>query len=155
MKKIIIAFLLLCFSAKNYSQVVDPVNDTRATDPNQTIANALKATGGISLGVGVPSLIAGISCFIAANSIQNPLDIYTDSPTEAKNNEKLKYLSTKELADRVEEYNRTYNNLNMSGYILLPTGAALTIIGIPLIAFGNRIDLEIYMNNEIGAKIVF
>lgn len=78
---------------------------------------------------------------------------YTDSPTEAKNNEKLKYLSTKELADRVEEYNRTYNNLNMSGYILLPTGAALTIIGIPLLAFGNRIDLEIYMNNEISSPL--
>lgn len=45
--------------------------------------------------------------------------------------------------------------MSMAGYILTPIGATLSIIGIPLVVYGNNIDLQIYLNSQMGVKVNF
>lgn len=70
MKRILI-LSLLCATFINLlnAQVIQSNDNERTSNPNQMIADALKHTGSISLGIGVPSLIAGVGCLVAANTI--------------------------------------------------------------------------------------
>ena len=143
MKRYII-LLLLCVCASIHAQIVNTsIDDQRASNPNQIVAEALKGIGSVTLGVGVPCVLSGTSCIIAAYTIKNPLETNT------------KTMSSVELNKQVEAYNKKVSQLSLAGYILTPIGAALTIVGIPMVVYGNRIELDIYVTDELGLKVNF
>lgn len=88
----------------------------RAT-PNEVIGKAFKATGNACISLGIPSLIAGTILVAYGNT-----DLAT-MPT------------TKEKADK----NASKAKCAAAGYVLMPMGAALTIVGIPLCVHGKKI----------------
>ena len=102
----------------------------RAANPNLVIGNALKKTGGICMGIGIPSAIVGAILVGVGNSGTNTTDV-----------SKLK----------------TKANCAAAGYVLLPMGAALTIVGIPLNVHGKRIaEMNInYTGNGAGLSFNF
>lgn len=106
-----------------------------AQNPNYVIGKALKSTGGLALGIGVPSLLVGTILVAYGNA---------GIILEPKNMEQTKLNMTKgECAE--------------AGYVLLPVGATLTIIGIPLYVHGKRIaELNInYTGNGAGLALNF
>ena len=102
----------------------------RAANPNLVIGNALKKTGGVCMGIGIPSAIVGAILVGVGNS-----------GTDSKDVSKLK----------------TKANCAAAGYVLLPMGAALTIVGIPLNVHGKRIaEMNInYTGNGAGLSFNF
>lgn len=102
----------------------------RAANPNLVIGNALKKTGNVCMGVGIPSALVGAILVGVGNSGTNTTDV-----------EKLK----------------TKANCAAAGYVLLPMGAALTIVGIPLNVHGKRIaEMNInYTGNGAGLSFNF
>ena len=102
----------------------------RAANPNLVIGNALKKTGGVCMGIGIPSAIVGAILVGVGNS-----------GGDIKDAEKLK----------------TKANCAAAGYVLLPMGAALTIVGIPLNVHGKRIaEMNInYTGNGAGLSFNF
>ena len=102
----------------------------RAANPNLVIGNALKKTGNVCLGIGIPSALVGAILVGVGNSGTNTTDV-----------EKLK----------------TKANCAAAGYVLLPMGAALTIVGIPLNVHGKRIaEMNInYTGNGAGLSFNF
>ena len=106
-----------------------------AADPNQVIAKAFKSTGGVCIGIGIPSAIVGAVLVGIGNS----------SP------------DTSGKADEVAAKAKTRANCAAAGYVLLPMGAALTIVGIPLHVHGKRIgELNVnYTGNGAGMSFNF
>lgn len=102
----------------------------RAANPNLVIGNALKKTGNVCMGIGIPSALVGAILVGVGNSGTNTTDV-----------EKLK----------------TKANCAAAGYVLLPMGAALTIVGIPLNVHGKRIaEMNInYTGNGAGLSFNF
>lgn len=102
----------------------------RAANPNLVIGNALKKTGNVCMGIGIPSALVGAILVGVGNSGTNTTDV-----------EKLK----------------TKANCAAAGYVLLPMGAALTIVGIPLNVHGKRIaEMNInYTGNGAGVSVNF
>ena len=103
------------------------------TDPNYAIGKALKSTGTFAMGVGIPCLVTGTILLATGKIMQNDIkniDI-------AKSN--------------------TASNLQGAGYVLLPMGAALTIVGIPLHAHGKKIMTMNfnYTGNGVGVGVEF
>lgn len=106
-----------------------------STNPNEVIADALKKTGAAALGFGIPSLFVG-TILVAYGS--------TGLIALPKNVEEA-------------EKNLTKSKYATAGYVLLPMGAALTIVGIPLYAHGKRlaeINLK-YTGNGAGVAMEF
>ena len=106
-----------------------------STNPNEVIADALKKTGAAALGFGIPSLFAG-TILVAYGS--------TGLIALQKNTEET-------------EKNFKKNKCAAAGYVLLPMGAALTIVGIPLYVHGKRlaeINLK-YTGNGAGVAMEF
>ena len=106
-----------------------------AQNPNYVIGKALKSTGGLALGIGVPSLLVG-SILMAYGNVGR-----VDFPKNSEENER----------------NKTKDKCAAAGYVLLPVGATLTIIGIPLYVHGKRIaELNInYTGNGAGLALNF
>ena len=106
-----------------------------AADPNQVIAKAFKSTGGVCMGIGIPSAIVGAILVGVGNS--NP--------------------DTSGKPDEVAAKAKTRANCAAAGYVLLPMGAALTIVGIPLNVHGKRIaEMNInYTGNGAGLSFNF
>ena len=80
-------------------------------DPNNVIGKAFKSTGYVALGIGIPCAIGGVALLIAGTS------------------------------GKVSDVNQAYAKANMAtaGAILLPVGASLTIVSIPLHIHGKKI----------------
>ena len=101
----------------------------KPSNPNLVIGKALKSTGDVALGVGVPCAVAGAALLVVANKA-NPND-----------------------ADAV------IANARMAtvGYVLLPVGASLTIVGIPLCIHGKKImNMNFnYTGNGAGVALQF
>ena len=112
----------------NYA-IHDAKQSNMANNPNYEIGKALKVSGATSLGIGVPCLAAGLITCIVGNVMHS--DNLDDAQTKA----------------RVLE----------ASYYLLPIGASLTIIGIPLYIEGKKImDLNFnYTGNGIGMALNF
>lgn len=91
---------------------------------NEALAKAFKSTGGVCIGIGIPSLIAG-SVLVGVG--------------------------------KSGDYTTTKGNLQTAGYVLMPMGAALTIVGIPLYVHGKRIaELNFnYTGNGAGMALNF
>ena len=107
----------------------------RAANPNLVIGNALKKTGGVCMGIGIPSAIVGAILVGVGNS----------------------GVDTSGKADEVAAKAKTKSNCAAAGYVLLPMGAALTIVGIPLNVHGKRIaEMNInYTGNGAGLSFNF
>jgi hypothetical protein len=96
---------------------------------NYAIGKALKSAGGVSLGIGIPSLAVGTALLIAGHTM--PI-IYTHDL-------------------------RVSSQLIEAGTILFPIGASLTIVGIPLHIHGKKImDINFnYTGNGVGMAMVW
>ena len=107
----------------------------RAANPNLVIGNALKKTGSVCLGVGIPSLLVGT--ILVAYGTTGTVDL----PKTVEDAEK----------------NATKGKCATAGCVLLPMGAALTIVGIPLNVHGKRIaEMNInYTGNGAGLSFNF
>lgn len=98
-------------------------------DINMQLGKALKTSGDVALGVGIPCLAAGLACVIAGHTM------------------KVYGVNTEVTRTEVKE----------AGYYLLPIGASLTIIGIPLHIHGKKImEMNInYTGNGAGLALKF
>ena len=105
-------------------------------DPNYMIGKALKSTGGVAIGIGVPCTVAGTILLAVGKSMQKSID-YT----------------------KLEDVKRSIkgSDLQLAGCILLPLGASLTIVGIPLYAHGKKIMTMNfnYTGNSVGVAMQF
>lgn len=99
----------------------------RAADPNAVIAYALKTTGAAAIGLGIPSLVVGTILVAVGNAPSAKINSITQV------------------------------NCATAGYVLMPFGAALTVVGIPLHVHGKRIaELKFnYTGNGAGIAMNF
>lgn len=101
-----------------------------ANNPNYALGKALKVSGATSLGIGIPCLAAGMATCIAGNVMY------------------------------VSKYGTgvaTKSQLIETSYYLLPIGASLTVVGVPLYVEGKKI-MEVnvnYTGNGIGLSMNF
>lgn len=98
-------------------------------DHSYATGKALKSVGGVALGVGIPCAAAGAALLVVANKA-NPNDV-----------------------------DAAIANARMAtaGYVLLPVGASLTIVGIPLCIHGKKImNMNFnYTGNGAGVALQF
>lgn len=101
-----------------------------ANNPNTALGKALKVSGATSLGMGVPCLVAGLATCIAGNTMN--VSKYGTGLT-------------------------TKSRLLETSYYLLPIGASLTIVGIPLYVEGKKLmEVNInYTGNGLGLSMNF
>ena len=118
------------------------VYTSKPGDPNLVIGKALKSTGGVAIGVGVPCTVAGAILLAVGKSAEKSL--YNPDPD-------LDNLSNN-LKKGIDS-----SNLQLAGCILLPLGASLTIVGIPLYAHGKKIMTMNfnYTGNSVGVAMQF
>jgi hypothetical protein len=119
----------------------------RPSDPNYVIGRALKSTGSVALGLGIPCLLAG-TILTAVGYSSFTVDLGDG------------YLTEKEALDKLEEIGNKATNrgkMQIAGHILLPVGASLTIIGIPLHVHGRKLmDINLnYTGNGVGVAMEF
>ena len=111
------------------AKVVEPSN------PNEVIGKALKTCGSTALGIGIPALLAGTI-----------LVAYGNTELIA-------------LPKTIEEANKNATKVKCAavGYVLMPFGAALTVVGFPLYAKGKQIaELNFnYTGNGAGIAVNF
>ena len=107
-------------------------------DPNYMIGKALKSTGGVAIGIGVPCAVAGAILLAAGKSAEKSLY----NPDNVS-------LNLKDI--------KSSSDLQLAGCILLPLGASLTIVGIPLYAHGKKIMTMNfnYTGNGVGVAMQF
>lgn len=129
---------------------LNPVSNTyslQPSNPGEVIGKAMKTTGAVSLGFGIPCLLAG-TILTAVGHSGFTIDLNDG------------YLTEKEALDKLVEIgNKGTNRSNMqiAGYVLLPIGASLTIIGIPLHVHGKKIMTMNfnYTGNGVGVGVEF
>ena len=116
--------------AKVQNKGTDTQMAVSPSDPNYIIGKALKTSGSTALGIGVPCLAAGLATCIAGNVMY--VSKYGTGLT-------------------------TKSNLLEASYILLPIGASLTIVGVPLYIGGKKImDLNVnYTGTGAGLALRF
>lgn len=104
-----------------------------AADPNQVIARAFKTTGDVCLSIGIPSAVLG-TILVAYG--------YSDTNTSAANAAETMIKKSQCAA---------------AGFVFLPMGAALTIVGVPLHLHGKKIgQLNVnYTGNGAGMSFNF
>lgn len=156
MKRFFSAFLLVCVTLSMNAQQAPSAPACRAADPNQVVGEALKTTGTVSLSVGVPCLAAGMACLMYANFAPNPMDGYTTSQSKAAADSHLQYISLDEYQSKAQKFTSRTHAAEVAGYILMPMGGALTVIGIPLYIRGNQLTVQVlYIGNGAGLALNF
>lgn len=115
--------------AKSKIEHIQTLHSYEQHEINVQLGTALKTSGDVALGVGVPCLAAGLACVIACHT----MPVYRESTTATR--------------FKVQE----------AGYYLMPIGASLTIIGIPLHIHGKKImEMNInYTGNGAGLALKF
>lgn len=143
-------------------------NTISVRDFGQEVGQAFKLAGEISLGVGIPSLLAG-TILLAVG--------YGTSAHMSQVAQELKHVPDRRAYDSNEEYNRAmaqyrekskqyknfmdkqeaYTQCATAGCVILPFGAAMTIVGIPLFIKGQHLlDLKIdYTGNGAGLALAW
>ena len=116
-------------------------------DPNYVIGKALKSTGSFAMGVGIPCLIAG-TILTAVGSADVKVDLGNG------------YMSDKEILNKLTEISNKQTSkgkMLTAGCVLLPIGASLTIVGIPLHVHGKKIMTMNfnYTGNGVGVGLEF
>ncbi len=104
-----------------------------AANPNEVIGKAFQSTGTICMSIGIPSLISGSILLVVGNT--------KVEGTSEEDNKKT----------------ASYAKCAAAGYVLLPMGASLTIVGVPLFVHGKRIgELNFnYTGNGAGISMNF
>lgn len=104
-----------------------------AANPNDVIAQAFKSTGSFCIGFGVPCAIAG-GALLAVGLSQ----------------------SSGSAMDQLKQADMK-SKLQIAGCVLLPAGAAMTLVGIPLCVQGKRIaEFNFnYTGNGLGVAMSF
>ena len=104
-----------------------------AANPNEVIGKAFHSTGTICMSIGIPSLVTGAILLGVGNT-----------KVEGTNEEDIKKI-------------KSYAKCAAAGYVLLPMGASLTIVGVPLFVHGKRIaELNFnYTGNGAGISMNF
>ena len=117
---------------QNKEDIIAAKQKKMADNPNFAIGKALKVSGAFSIGIGVPCLAAGLATCIAGN---------------------VMYVSRYGMVSDLT----TKSQLLETSYYLLPIGASLTLVGIPLYVEGKKImDLNInYNGNGLGLAMKF
>lgn len=81
-----------------------------------------------------------------------PLAGYTTNP--ANTDSRLQYIPLDEYRAKAETFTASTHTAEVAGYILMPMGGALTVVGIPLYIKGNKMTMNVnYTGN--GAGIAF
>lgn len=113
--------------AKSKIEHIQTLHSYEQHEINVQLGIALKTSGDVALGVGVPCLAAGLACVIAGHTAHGSL------------------------------LDLTITNVKEAGYYLMPIGASLTIIGIPLHIHGKKImEMNInYTGNGAGLALKF
>ena len=158
MKKGLSLLLAISIAASVSAQkVVAQQSSDRAANPNVELGKALKNTGIVSLSVGVPCVVAGVASLLYAELLPNPTAGYTTSQALADQYKDLEYMSVKEYVSKLETYNGQVRAASNAGYLFTGAGAALTIVGIPLYCYGQRLmTLEFnYTGNGAGVTLNF
>ena len=157
MRKILTLLLAVGFAMSMNAQMAQPSNAEQAADPNVEIGKALQTTGAISMSVGIPCVVAGVASLLYAEFLPNPTAGYTTRQALADQYKDLEYMSARDYIAKLEEYNGKVRAANNAGLILTSTGAALTIIGVPLYCYGKRImTLNVnYTGNGAGLALNF
>lgn len=157
MRKILTFLLAVGFAMSMNAQMAQPSNAGQAADPNVEIGKALQTTGVISMSVGIPCVVAGVASLLYAELLPNPTAGYTTSQALADQYKDLEYMSARDYITKMEDYNGKVRAANNAGLILTSTGAALTIIGVPLYCYGKRImTLNVnYTGNGAGVALNF
>jgi len=96
----------------------------RMSDPNYAIAQAMLYTGGISMGIGIPCLMAG--------SIICGIDMNAKTTKEAESISRAK----------------------TAGMILAGAGVALTVVSIPMTIYGKKMMNLCVQMNQNGAGVI-
>lgn len=106
----------------------NPAPAVQAANPHVAISKAFKSTGAVCMAIGVPTLVTGSILTI------------------------IGYRNLGNIANR-----EMYSNMATAGCVLMPFGAALTVVGIPLYINGQRIaDINInYTGNGAGVSVNF
>ena len=139
MRKILTLLLAVGFAMSMNAQMAQPGNAGQPADPNVEIGKVLQTTGVISMSVGLPCVVAGVASLLYAELLPNPTSGYTTSQIIADQYKDMEYMSPHDYISKMEEYNGKVRAAHNAGYLLTGTGAALTIIGIPLYCYGKRI----------------
>lgn len=157
MRKILTLLLAIGFAMSMNAQMAQSSNAGQPSDPNVEIGKALQTTGAISMSVGIPCVVAGVASLLYAEFLPNPTAGYTTSQSLADQYKDLEYMSARGYIAKLEEYNGKVRAANNAGLILTSTGAALTIIGVPLYCYGKRImTLNVnYTGNGAGLALNF
>lgn len=109
---------------------------SRIQYPNEAIGRALKSTGSVAIGVGVPCVAAGAVLWHIG--LKNSIDGVTDLKT-------------------TEQKIMTNSRLATAGICLTAIGGALTVVGIPLNVHGKKLmTMNInYTGNGVGLAMQF
>ena len=104
-----------------------------AANPNEVIGKAFQSTGTVCMSIGIPSLVTGAILLGVGNT-----------KVEGTSEEDIKKIES-------------YSKCAAAGYVLLPMGASLTIVGVPLFVHGKRIaELNFnYTGNGAGISMNF
>ena len=100
-----------------------------AANPNEVIGKAFHSTGTICMSIGSPSLVTGAILLGVGNT-----------KVEGTSEEDIKKTAS-------------YAKCAAAGYVLLPMGASLTIVGVPLFVHGKRIAELNFNSTGNGAGI--
>lgn len=132
-------------------------------DPNYAVGKALRATGKTSLIVGIPSLIAGTILIAYGRSGSNVKIPEMPQQSDYKNTQAYleamqKYSSS--VANNAQAATKDVEkkaNCTTAGCVLMPFGAALTVVGIPLCVKGKQLmELKVnYTGNGAGLALAW
>lgn len=127
----------------------------RPANPNLVIGKAMKSIGGVSMGVGVPCMVAGaVMWAVGLNGTYSSMGDYTNLITNAGDYSMKEIV---EMGNQSMEKNKKNTTLMTAGICLTSVGGALTIVGIPLYVHGNKImtmNLN-YTGNGVGLAMQF
>lgn len=132
-------------------------------DPNYAVGKALKSAGKTSLIVGIPSLIAGTILIAYGRSGSNVKIPEMPQQSDYRNTQAYlealqKYSS--DVANATQAANKDglkKGNCTTAGCVLMPFGAALTVVGIPLCVKGKQLmELKVnYTGNGAGLALAW
>ena len=147
---------LVAMKSAKKSDTQPTANNTYSpANPNLVIGKAMKSIGGVSMGVGVPCMVAGaVMWAVGLNGAYSSVGDYNNLITNAGD------YSIKEIVEMSNQsMDKTKKNTTLmtAGICLTSVGGALTIVGIPLYVHGNKImTMNVnYTGNGAGVALQF
>ena len=132
-------------------------------DPNYAVGKALKSAGKTSLSLGIPSLLVGTILLAYGQSGKNVETPDIPKQSDYKNTqaylEAMQQYSSEvaKITAKANENSQKKQNCTIAGCVLMPFGAALTVVGIPLTVKGKQLmELKVnYTGNGAGLALAW